>query len=173
MTTTDTTTEATTEHHLPGGLNRIEVWKPPTDGIHGYFDVTVLDPHGVKPDNIIKDSTPWKVRFDVWLEGDIWKCVCGTLCFEVFFERANDGHRTSLSKLVGKSIDIEFNGCEHFNGGRVHVSTVVDIAAGALPPGDPKPGLYDWRAVLSYLDPCGDPGVLSGYDTGYVQIWDH
>ena len=53
------------------------------------------------------------------------------------------------------------------------VKQTVEIPAGQLPPGDAKPGFYDWRAVLTYLNPCGEPGVLSGYDRGHVQIWRH
>lgn len=172
---TDASATDTTSGQLqhPGKLNRLEIWKPPTDGIRGYFDVTVLDPHGVDPKNIIKSTTPWQMRFDVWLEGEIWNCVSGTLCYEVYFERANDGKRTSLSEVVGSEVQQQFKGCEHFKNGRLHLSKTVEIPAGELPPGDAKPGFYDWRAVLTYLNPCGEPGVLSGYDRGHVQIWRH
>jgi hypothetical protein len=183
MTATDTAVADTTvatetaagNGHLPdpGTSNQIEIWKPPTDQLKGYFDVTILDDHGVPPSNIIKDSTPWALRFDLWLEGDTWKCVSGTLCYDVYFERANDGFRTSLSEVLKTEIRQGFKGCEHFTNHRVHVHKTVQIPAGALPPGEKKPGLYDWRAVLSYLDPCEQPGVLSGYDKGCVQVWDH
>jgi hypothetical protein len=114
MTATDTAVADTTvatetaagNGHLPdpGTSNQIEIWKPPTDQLKGYFDVTILDDHGVPPSNIIKDSTPWALRFDLWLEGDIWKCVSGTLCYDVYFERANDGFRTSLSEVLKTEI---------------------------------------------------------------------
>jgi hypothetical protein len=185
MTLTDTTTAvtpATDEEHHNGHdpehgkkpyKNRLEIWKPPTNDLEGYFDVTVEDPNGVAPSGIIKSSTPWRMRISTWLLGEIWKCVSGTLCYDVYFEEARTGTRTALSDLVGYDLETEFEGCRVFKDGSAHLELVVEIPAGKLPPGQPKPAVYDWTAVVAFRNPCGDFGVIAGHDKGHVQIYKH
>ena len=153
--------------------NRLEIWKPPTNDLEGYFDVSVEDPNGVPPPGIIKATTPWRMHFSIWLFGDIWKCVSGTLCYEVYFERANDGKRFVLTDLVDDDLRQEFEGCRAFKHGRVHLERYVDIPAGTLPPGDLKPAVYDWKAIVAFQNPCGEMGVIAGHDKGHVQVYKH
>ena len=163
-----------TDPYQDPGPTRIEIWKPPTDGIHGYFDVQILDPYGVEPINIIKEETKWKVRFRVWLYGEIWKCVSGVLCTDVFFNRANDGEVYKLSELVGEdALRYDFEGCRFkYEEGHLHLEWDVEVPAGKLPAGEYKPAFYPWSAVLTFEDPCGNRGVLSGFDKGHILVWD-
>ena len=157
----------------------LEIWKPPTEGLFGCLDVVVKDPNGVKPDSIIKDHHDWEICCNVWLYGDIWKCVCGYICCEIYFENAADGARESLSDIVGKELRHKFIGCEDFidgedgRMGHVHRELCAKIPAGRLPAGEKKPNVYDWTAVLAFENHCGERGVISGYDKGCVQIYPH
>ncbi len=185
MTLTDTTVDfgltevpdhnghAHDEHDGRPYKNPLEIWKPPTDDLEGYFDMRVEDPHGIYPPGIIKETTPWQLRFSIWLLGDIWKCVSGTMCYEVYFERADNGQRTSLSAIVGHPLEQDFEGCRLFDDGRVHLDYVVRIPAGAVPAGDVKPAVYDLTAVVAFRNPCGEMGVITGHDKGHVQIYGH
>lgn len=154
----------------------IDIWKPSTDDLRGYFDTRIHDPEGHAPSNIIKLPHSWQVSFHVRLDGQIWKCVCGTLCFEVYFTSPVDGTIRTLSDLVGlDSIDYEFEGCAHFDEehDRVDVWHVVDVPAGALPAAGAKGAAYRWSSVLTFRDPCDKVGVLSSHDDGLVQIFPH
>lgn len=168
----------TAERQTPRG-NRLDIWKPSTEGLVGYFDAEVLDPFGVEPPSVIKESTPWKFRFHVWLIGDIWKCVCGSLCYEVNFEGARDGNHLSLEDIVNQPLVQEFIGCEHFEPGddgepgRVHLTYDVDIRAGGLPAGHEKGTTYNWTADVIFMNQCGEAGVIAGFDKGCVKVYPH
>ena len=159
------------DQYVDRGPQEIEIWKP-TGKLTGYFDVQVHDVNGIDPTSIIKEEHDWDMSFELWLHGDLWKCVCGTLCPDVFFERANDGARFKLSDLVGHDLRHEFRGCDApYEDGKVHVQWRVTVPAGKLPSGPEKPGIYDWKASLGFEDPCGNRGVLAGRDRGEIQVW--
>jgi hypothetical protein len=174
--TEQVSSSATADLYAYRRLTPIEIWKPPTDDLRGYFDTRVHDPEGVFPNNIIKQPHDWQVSFHVWLDGQIWKCVCGTLCFEMYLTSPVDNQTFTLSDLVGvDAIELYFEGCRFFDEeiGGVHLWHTVDVPAGQLPPAGEKGAAYRWSSVLSFRDPCGKVGVLSSHDQGIVQIFPH
>ena len=169
------------EFHYPP-YSRLEIWKPPTDGLHGYLDVEIVDFQGIEPRNIIKEKHDWKVCCNLWLYGDIWKCVCGELCCEVCFKPChpdeNGKTHYSLAELTGETLCHDFEGCcgfipgEHGKPGHVHRRFCATVPAGSLPAGeDGKPRVYEWTATLSFKNPCGDYGVIAGFETGHLQVY--
>jgi hypothetical protein len=161
--------------------NRLEIWKPPTDGIRGYLWVEIADPYGVTPANIIKHEHPWIVRCHVWLYGDIWKCVCGKLCLEVCFKPCyrleGEPEVYSLEHLTGERLCKKFKGCKYFHEGEdgaegyVHFTMETKVPAGQLPVGkDGRPRAYDWTGTLSFQNPCGDYEAIAGFQSGELAV---
>lgn len=169
--------EAEQDRHARG--RRLEIWKPPTDGIGGYMWLEIVDPYGIPPANIIKYPHDWIVRCHVWLEGDIWKCVCGEICTEVCFNPCHpepgEPPVYKLEDLAGEPLCLDFKGCDHyFPGdpeGHVHASFEVRVPAGALPSGpDGKPKTYEWTATLSFKNPCDEYEPIAGFDHGMLAV---
>ena len=168
---------------LPGRWRRIEIWKPPTDGIRGYMWVEIIDDHGPAPDNIIKRKHPWRVRCHVVLYGDIWKCVCGTMCLDMCFsscgpvKKGEPTHYQLKDMLPRGRLCRKFVGCKwHKEGkdgkeGYVEFELEDTVPPKQLPVGeDGRPTAYEWTATLSFQNRCGEYETIAGFQTGEMAV---
>jgi hypothetical protein len=171
-------TGAVTDGHAPQRpeySGTLEVWKPPTDDVGGVFDLRIEDPDGIQPYNIIKSKHPVKVVCDIWLTGDIWKCVCGWFCCEVWFERASDGTRFSLSDLIGGELRERFVGCKHVDKetGKVRFTLSHDVPGEKFLGNSEKPDVLEAKASVSFLNECKERGTVTGFDHTHIQVYAH
>lgn len=152
----------------------LEVWKPPTTDVGGHFDLRIEDPEGIEPHNIIKSKHSVRVVCEIWLTGAIWKCVVGHFCCEVWFERASNGERFSLSDLIGSELRDRFVGCELLEkDNKLHFRLTQDVPAKKFLNGGEKPDVFEAVASVSFENECGDRGTVSGFDYAHIQVYAH
>lgn len=156
-------------HYDHPGETAVEIRKPPADALRAYWSAVVTDPNGVDPSTIISIRDAFKVRFDVWLEGALWRCICGNWCFELCLEACGPGPELYLSQLIGK----DKLRVEHFEGCKTkHVVLEIDVPAGTVP-ADACTTLYQVGATFQMEDPCGQPSAVVGYAVlGELQFYD-
>lgn len=136
----------------------VEINVPSSDALAARFDARVIDSEGKPPNCIIRSTDLYTVRFDVWLIGDLWNCMCGTFCFDLEYTIAGQpGENTDLGLILGREAEVEFKGCE-----RRHYTWHRQIAADAIYIDEKKGSTYELKARVVTRDPCGDPGPLVG-----------
>jgi hypothetical protein len=64
------------------------------------WNAELYDVAGVPPSTIISITDPFEVCFRVELSGDLWRCVCGTWCFDLCFDPCGAGAGFNLSKRL-------------------------------------------------------------------------
>jgi hypothetical protein len=156
-------------HHPPYGV--VEVRKPPSSALNGYWRAELRDQFGVEPGSIISVRDPFVVAFHVWLQGDLWKCICGDWCFDMAFESIGGGPELKLSDIPGIAPSLmlrDWKGCAK---GALHFWVVVTIPPGTIPAGK-KNQLYRVGATFQMLDPCKNPSAVVGYQSlGEFQFY--
>lgn len=169
MTTLETQTAAAQTNGLalptrPDYAGYLEVWKPPTDNVFGQFDLKIEDPEGIQPPDIIKSKHPVRVICDLWLYGDIWKCVVGYFNCDVCFRPLKGGEAQTFD------LRDRFVGCEEIEDGRVHFRMTQDLDGSQFVAGD-TPAVWEVTAALSFENECGERGTISGFDITHVQVY--
>lgn len=169
--TTEATAPATGNGYRPRPrpeyAGSLEIWKPPTDDLYGQFDLRIEDPEGIQPYNIIKSKHPVRVVCDIWMYGDIWKCVCGYFHCEVCFRPLKEG------APITYDLRERFVGCRHVEHGKVHLEMVRDLPGDRFVTDSGKPTVWEVTASLSFENECGERGTISGFDIAHVQVYPH
>lgn len=173
VTVTETPTPTTTGKGegrptpRPEYAGSLEIWKPPTDDLFGQFDLRIEDPEGIDPKNIIKSKHDVRVVLDIWMYGDIWKCVCGYFHAEVCFRPLKAG------ETLAYDLRERFVGCRHVEDGRVHLKMVRDFPGERFVAEGDKPTVWEVVASLSFENECGERGTISGFDRTHIQVYPH
>jgi hypothetical protein len=93
-----------------------EIELPSERYLKAYWDADILDIDDKNPhDTIIERTDTFKVRFRVQLEGRLWRCVCGSWCFNVGFTAIGRGKDFNLSDVLPDASVLElrdWKGCE-------------------------------------------------------------
>jgi hypothetical protein len=140
----------------------IEVRKPPSSALDGYWRAELRDQYGVEPSSIISTQDPFVVAFHLWLSGDLWRCICGDWCFDMCFESIGGGHEFCLSDLpnIEPQLSVrDWVGCRPH---ALHFWVVVTCPPGTVP-GGKKNKLYRVGATFQMLDACKKPAAVVGY----------
>ncbi len=88
--------------YLPDWLDgATEIFLPSGKYLKAHWDADILDidDKNVR-DTIIERTDTFKVRFRVQLGGRLWKCICGSWCFDVCFTAIGDGEDFNLSDVL-------------------------------------------------------------------------
>ncbi len=123
------------------------------------WDTDIYDTNGVQPNNIIRITDPFEVCFRVELSGDLWRCMCGTWCFELGFSPCGEGTGFNLSKRMGRDLHLrDWKGCD---------TQCIEYCV-TVPPGtvtaDDCSTMYEVCATFE-LRCCDKPGaILVGYE---------
>jgi len=77
------------------GATKVEL---STRHLRAKWDADILDTDDKdKHDTIIERTDSFEVRFRVYLQGRVWKCIAGCWCFDVCFSAIGDGQNFNLS----------------------------------------------------------------------------
>jgi hypothetical protein len=80
------------------------------------WDADILDIDDKnKHDTIIERKDKFLVRFRVYLEGRVWKCICGCWCFDVCFTAIGKGPDFNLSDVLPDPSELQikdWKGCD-------------------------------------------------------------
>jgi hypothetical protein len=149
----------------------VEIYKPSSDALKGSFTAELRDKYGVKPETIIKAKDHFEISFWVWLEGDLWKCICGDWCFDMTFESGGPSREIRLSDFAEIAPDLMYRDWKGCRPGALHFHVTVKVPAGTIPAGD-KNRTYDVVASFQMLDACGNPAAVVGHqELGRYQFY--
>lgn len=116
------------------------------------LDVDSKDKH----DTIIERKDPFEVRFRVYLEGRLWRCISGCWCFNVGFAAIGDGPHFDLSDRLPDKSEFhirDWKGCDG-----VVIEKCVTVPGGTIPAGECGT-LYEVgsKFELRCCGCCGEP----------------
>lgn len=138
-----------------------EIRVPSEKLLKAYWDTDIYDPNGVAPANIISIADAFTVCFRVELQGDLWRCMCGTWCFELGFSPCGKGTGFNLSDHLGGNDPLhvkDWKGCD-----TQCIELCVTVPAGTIP-ADLCTTMYEVCATFELIC-CDKPaGVLVGYE---------
>lgn len=117
------------------------------------WDADLLDTDDKnKHDTIIERKDEFEVRFRVYLGGRLWKCICGSWCFDICFSSIGDGTDFNLSDVLPDPSELhikDWKGCDGF-----YIEKCITVPGGIIPAGYCGT-LYEVGAKFE-LRCCGD-----------------
>jgi hypothetical protein len=128
--------------------------------LRAYWDTDIVDSAGVPPGTIIGSDDPFQVRFRVELVGDLWRCICGSWCFDVGFSAIGENKDFKLSTVLADPKKLEYNdwrGCD-----TTCIELIVTVPAGTIP-SDKCSTVYELVATFE-LHCCDGHVGLVGYE---------
>jgi hypothetical protein len=132
----------------------------PNGVLRAYWDTDIVDANGVPPGTIIGSDDLFKVRFRVELVGDLWRCICGSWCFDVGFSPIGSGSGFYLSEVLKDPSVLEITGWEGCQ--TCCIELCVDVPPGTIPAG--KCGTVYEVAAKYELHCCDGHVALVGYE---------
>jgi hypothetical protein len=143
--------------YYPDGFTEIDL--PAERLLRATFNAEILEPPGEPQPKIIQADEPFKVRFRVALEGELWYCICGDWWFDLGFAPTGEGKGFDLSNLVGrdKFYIRNWKGCE---------KRCLELEVYVKPDTIPTEycGTVYQCAAKVQLFCCGRPAAVVGFD---------
>lgn len=154
----------------PWAAGATEIELPAVSLLKARWDAHIYDTSGVEPPNIISILDPFEVCFRLELTGPLWRCICGTWCFDLCFDACGEGTSFNLSKRLPADVlhVTDWKGCGQGGGPciekcyTVPVGTITDAECSVL---------YDVGATFQ-LYCCDKPAPVVGHEVlGTYQFY--
>jgi len=148
-----------------------EIGLPSETALKAYWDTDIYDTNGVNPGNIISIADDFEVCFRIELWGGLWRCICGTWCFDLCFDPCGSGAGFNLSEYWA---DAERENIFHVKDWKgcdtLCIERCVTVPAGRIP-AERCSTLYEIGATFQ-LFCCDKPAPVVGYDAlGHYQFY--
>lgn len=136
-----------------------EIDLPAESLLKARWNTDIYDNNGVPPPNIISIDDAFEVCFRLELSGGLWRCVCGTWCFDLCFDPCGSGVGFNLSdRLPDGSLHVkDWKGCD-----TQCIELCWTVAAGTIP-ADYCSTLYEVGATFQ-LFCCDKQAPVVGHD---------
>ncbi|MGD9702671.1 MAG: hypothetical protein AB7Q42_21820 [Acidimicrobiia bacterium] len=141
----------------------------PSPALRVWFNATILDSHGVAPETVISNEDPFVVKWEICVDGPLWRLICGCWCVDLKIESLGGGFEGTLSELLGRGCGFRycFDGCRYR-----YFCYQQTVPAGKLEAGKCS-SLYLMSATFQLFDHCGKPAPIVGYETlGAYSFYD-
>lgn len=127
--------------------------------ITGSLDVSVLDPNGVAPRNIIRVTDPWQLHVDWHITGEIVGMLAGKWHLTAYLERMGPGSDLTLPTPPPFEAEITSGTPSGLPLDRYDYHHLFSFA-----PGSVAVGAYKLVVVLTSQTALGAPGPFAAYD---------
>jgi hypothetical protein len=151
--------------YYPDGYTEIDL--PSERLLRASFNAEILEPPDEPQPNIIQADEPFKVRFRVALEGELWYCMCGDWWFDLGFAPTGGGRGFDLSDVLGreKFYYRNWRGCD-----TRCIELEIYVPADTIPV-EYCGTVYQCAAKVQ-LFCCGRPAAVVGFDVlGSFQFY--